>query len=70
MSRARRRSPALTKLLSDPDYLAEIIERYESGETLAQISISIDVESSWLGRVLRRNGCQMRPTGTRRSTRA
>ena len=66
MSRTTRpglRSPALSLLADDPDYLAEIVERYQDGETLTVIAGDIGVNASHLSGVLRRAGCPMRPSG-------
>lgn len=64
--RPAHRVPAVSLLLNDADYLAEIRERYEGGETLAVLGEAIGISPSWLGRVLKRNGCAMRPKGRSR----
>jgi len=53
------RPPALSLLTDDPDYLAEIVERYRDGEKVVDIARDIGVSDWYLGQALRRAGCSL-----------
>jgi DNA-directed RNA polymerase specialized sigma24 family protein len=65
MTYRKRRSPALSLLQEDPDFLKEVVERYEDGATLRELADELDVSDEILWTRLTRAGCKMRRTGPR-----
>lgn len=53
------RTPALSLLTDDPDFLAEVVERYQDGEKVVDIARDIGVSQWYLGQALCRAGCSL-----------